>query len=549
MSSIIRNLPKSIIYCTRPFILNVAKYSNLHQSLRSMPISRLQYETETLIKQSISHEKNSIGMGYYQSKLKNELNKEEPKIYIEDLKDLFLLSKTDQDVDLLAKSIIVYSNYNNIDPISRDDMTRRFMVVVYLLKKSHKLIEYYNDSKYSRLFRNHRAIDVFYELLYDQMRYDDLIKIFREHLKNGYSIDNETRYNKVPASHLNMVSKALIKQNKLDSLDTFKKILKLVYLDNTNIVHKSVMLRNIYFAITMDNGLYAYEILKSGFFNDDQFLLINLRAMVYSKIKNDDLLFLQLKKMFNQNIAIFPFTFKCLKEDSLQRNVNIQEQIDVLFKKAVFERRFSDIDLVDMILMEPDSIFSQGSELEGSTEEIGNPSKKNDFKQKEFSKSYTTHFSSSNNQETRKQSNKEDFKQEEFYKPYTTRTSSNYDEKRETHYNSNKLKDDPDRGKLNEQKLKSNASAYNETDSEKFNEPKWRSNISTNKYKINLDESSNGGFKNYDKIMTRKLLNNDQEGSEKSRGSYYLKNGSYTEHEISSDGENNIKRKDSNRGF
>jgi hypothetical protein len=53
------------------------------------------------------------------------------------------LSKTDADIDLLADSILVFTSVNNIQPSDKDDYTRRFMELLYLLRKSDKIIEYY----------------------------------------------------------------------------------------------------------------------------------------------------------------------------------------------------------------------------------------------------------------------------------------------------------------------------------------------------------------------------------------------------------------------
>ena len=72
--------------------------------------------------------------------------KEQPQIKLDELKEIIYLVKTDSEIDFVAKAILSFLNTNKI-PFSdiKNDVSYKFVQVLYLLKKTNKLLQFYNE--------------------------------------------------------------------------------------------------------------------------------------------------------------------------------------------------------------------------------------------------------------------------------------------------------------------------------------------------------------------------------------------------------------------
>lgn len=72
--------------------------------------------------------------------------KEQPQIKIDELKEIIYLLKTDSEIDFVAKAVLSFLNTNKIALGDiKNDVSFKFVQVLYLLKKTNKLIQFYNE--------------------------------------------------------------------------------------------------------------------------------------------------------------------------------------------------------------------------------------------------------------------------------------------------------------------------------------------------------------------------------------------------------------------
>ena len=61
---------------------------------------------DAIIQKSIEYERKSLGLDFHQTRVREELTKQPPRIEIESLREMLYLSKNDHDLDLFANALI-----------------------------------------------------------------------------------------------------------------------------------------------------------------------------------------------------------------------------------------------------------------------------------------------------------------------------------------------------------------------------------------------------------------------------------------------------------
>lgn len=331
-------------------------------------------EFDSCVKLSRFYEKTSVGLYQLQRKFSDEIQQPSPKIKEEDLRELIFLSATDKDFDLVLKVLKLYAELNNINYGAKIDMKSNLpfnvMKLLYFYKKTNKVIEYFNDKNFGRLFRGYRTIDMYFRHLFDEKRYKDLNLSFQAYFRNyikfnnsGNENNNQTSQQKwlsVPNSHIYIVTKSYLLQNDSVSLDQFKTFIN-KFQQYNHAIPNVVMLRMVLLALNHDHAQYASDILACRIFDQDETLSKNLKLMAFSRSGrlNDVVRFL--KNMISRDNKLYPYAFKVLRED-LEKNINsadlnnnqsdVCEQIDILLRRAKIEDRIetNQEDLMEMAL-------------------------------------------------------------------------------------------------------------------------------------------------------------------------------------------------------
>ena len=82
------------------------------------------------------------------------MGKEQPNIRPDDLKEIIYLVKTDSEIDFVAKALISFLITNKISYSDiKNDYGFKFCQVLQLLKKTNKLLQFYNEKVFGNFLK------------------------------------------------------------------------------------------------------------------------------------------------------------------------------------------------------------------------------------------------------------------------------------------------------------------------------------------------------------------------------------------------------------
>lgn len=293
--------------------------------------------------------KNSFGISYYKKKLNADI-KSKTVADIRDLRDATHLIRSDEDIDLILPALIKYQeSFTDKTKTHLDNTTNNFFSVLFLLKKTKKVLEIYNDRQQGiKLFSNYRVYQNFYEYLLSEKCYDELIEVFIKQLPRSIRRINDTKTFVLMESQMEAFTRAILLQNNTESLSKLRYVIRFIE-DNNGSISNQTWLRFVYLALVKENGRLALSLLNLKTSTFDRGLSMNLKTLAFIQLNQIGDAFRMIQIMFNTDVPFFPLVLSKLRETTYTMDVKEDiYEIDTLFRKIVIESRTLDIDLSDM---------------------------------------------------------------------------------------------------------------------------------------------------------------------------------------------------------
>lgn len=207
------------------------------------------------------------------AKVEATIPKKDEVINTEDLKTLVHTAKTDADIELLLKAINKYQ-------IQEEEVLFRFeapfMRLLYALDKTDKALELFLKEEKTVLNQSAKACVLLMNKLYEEKRYDDIVKVFNKAEKTLFQ-------NSMHFHCLELYFDALLGKNDTASFQMVKDYLK----KNTNIQYDRAYRKAFLFALNQNQFEYAYEI-TSRFTDTFTLLTNNFKIIALSRLNRVD---------------------------------------------------------------------------------------------------------------------------------------------------------------------------------------------------------------------------------------------------------------------
>jgi tetratricopeptide (TPR) repeat protein len=311
------------------------------------PLTILQKNLNRAVKYCRNAEKNSFGMSYYQKKLNDDI-KNQVVADKRDLSEATHLIRSDEDIQLVLASLLKYQENLDKTNAAQDNMTNNFFNVLYMLKKTKKVLEIYNDRQAVKLFSNYRVFQNLYDYLLAEKCYDELIELFIKQLPRSIRRSKDTKAFFIMESQMELFTRAILLQNTNESLSKLRYVIRFVE-DNNGTLSNQTWLRFIYLALAKENGRLALSVLNSKKATFDRGLNMNLKTLAFIQLKQISDAFRMIQIMFNTDVPIFPLVITKLRETTYTMDVKEDlYEVDTLFRKIVIESRMLKMDLSDM---------------------------------------------------------------------------------------------------------------------------------------------------------------------------------------------------------
>jgi hypothetical protein len=286
-------------------------------------------------------------MSYYQKKLNDDI-KNQVVADKRDLSEATHLIRSDEDIQLVLASLLKYQENLDKTNAAQDNMTNNFFNVLYMLKKTKKVLEIYNDRQAVKLFSNYRVFQNLYDYLLAEKCYDELIELFIKQLPRSIRRSKDTKAFFIMESQMELFTRAILLQNTNESLSKLRYVIRFVE-DNNGTLSNQTWLRFIYLALAKENGRLALSVLNSKKATFDRGLNMNVKTLAFIQLKQISDAFRMIQIMFNTDVPIFPLVITKLRETTYTMDVKEDlYEVDTLFRKIVIESRMLKMDLSDM---------------------------------------------------------------------------------------------------------------------------------------------------------------------------------------------------------
>lgn len=295
--------------------------------------------------------------------IEKSLSAPEGKVFVEDVKSFLYCSKSDDDIELVRKSIERYNKQEKLEAFSFNVPLIKLLTV---LNKTDIALDILNKSP--EIFGD--SLKVFLYLinkLVEEQKYDEAIDVFKK--KSNVFFSARGRHNEI----LNLVSHALLEKNNAASIESFKEIVKSINESSQKMTVPRKMYMAFFYTCLQQNQLdlakeIAYGQLEVGHVK----LNLQIISLLSSSNQNLDEAVNLYNKLISNNKdrpskAIYIETYKLLKkaitESGNGKNDALLEGLDEKIMKSLRERVTGTVDKRDDLqLNDKISLFARNLE-------------------------------------------------------------------------------------------------------------------------------------------------------------------------------------------
>ena len=263
MLSLVRNLPRQLNLVNLSIVNAIAKRT--YFAPEAIGIDKFVKHCE-FMKRSQGSNLSSIRLT-----VEENMNKENGKIFTEDLKLMLYLTQSDSDLDFLINAIKKYQAQEAL-AIFNFKFEAPLMRLLYVLNKTDKALELYLADKGVMNDSNTVATLLANKLL-EEKRYDDVIKVYNKAAKTIKT----TESNKISELYLD----ALVEKNNAEALKKAKEFLE--KLNPQNNYYDKYVKKVFLLAFSQNDTSYAYELI-SKMKNTALVITQNYKIMTMAKL-------------------------------------------------------------------------------------------------------------------------------------------------------------------------------------------------------------------------------------------------------------------------